>query len=197
MAASRENSLEDLAEGLARGDRAVLARAITLMESKRADHRATARDLLRGAMPRTGAAIRVGITGVPGVGKSTAIDSLGALLTGQGRKVAVLAVDPSSSRTGGAILGDKTRMARLSADARRLHPPLPVLRHPRRRGREDRETTLLLRGGGIRRDPGGDGRRRAVGNGGRRPHRLLPRPDAPGRGDELRASRRASWSSRT
>jgi LAO/AO transport system kinase len=101
-------------EALLAGNRAALARAITLIESKRPDHRAAARDLLDRVMPKTGGAIRVGITGVPGVGKSTAIDSLGSRLIAAGHRVAVLAVDPSSSRTGGAILGDKTRMARLA-----------------------------------------------------------------------------------
>ena len=105
-----------LAERLIAGDRAALARAITLVESKRADHRAQARDLLQSILPRTGKAMRVGITGVPGVGKSTTIDMLGSNLTEAGNRVAVLAVDPSSTRTGGSILGDKTRMQRLAAD---------------------------------------------------------------------------------
>jgi LAO/AO transport system kinase len=113
------------AEAIVQGDRAALARAITLMESRRADHRATARALLQELMPRTGRAVRVGITGVPGVGKSTAIDTLGSTLTGQGHKVAVLAVDPSSTRTGGAILGDKTRMAKLSGDPNAFIRPSP------------------------------------------------------------------------
>ncbi|MET0427306.1 MAG: methylmalonyl Co-A mutase-associated GTPase MeaB, partial [Microvirga sp.] len=113
------------AEAVAGGDRAALARAITLMESRRPDHRAAARALLHGLMPRTGEAVRVGITGVPGVGKSTAIDTLGSRLTARGHKVAVLAVDPSSTRTGGAILGDKTRMARLSADPNAFIRPSP------------------------------------------------------------------------
>lgn len=112
-------------EALASGERAALARAITLVESRRADDRAAARSLLDGLMGRTGAAVRVGITGVPGVGKSTLIDALGTRLTGQGRRVAVLAVDPSSSRTGGAILGDKTRMARLAADPAAFVRPSP------------------------------------------------------------------------
>src|ERR687893_738287 len=98
-------------EAVAGGDRAALARAITLMESRRPDHREAARALLQELMPRTGHGVRIGITGVPGVGKSTAIDTLGSMLTGNGHKVSVLAVDPSSTRTGGAILGDKTRMA--------------------------------------------------------------------------------------
>jgi len=97
------------AEAIVAGDRAALARAITLMESRRTDHRAAARALLQELMPRTGRAVRVGITGVPGVGKSTTIDTLGSMLTARGHRVAVLAVDPSSTRTGGAILGDKPR----------------------------------------------------------------------------------------
>jgi LAO/AO transport system kinase len=112
-------------DALLRGDRAALARAITLIESKRADDRAAARRLLDGVMARAGCGIRVGITGVPGVGKSTLIDTLGSTLTAQGHRVAVLAVDPSSSRTGGAILGDKTRMARLAADPNAFIRPSP------------------------------------------------------------------------
>lgn len=112
-------------EGVLAGDRAALARAITLVESKRADHRALARTLIEAIMPRTGGAIRVGITGVPGVGKSTMVDALGSLLIRAGHRVAVLAVDPSSTRTGGAILGDKTRMARLATDPGAFIRPSP------------------------------------------------------------------------
>ncbi len=104
-----------LASAIRAGDRAALARGITLIESRRADHQAQARDLVQALLPATGQAVRVGITGSPGVGKSTTIDALGMFLIGRGRKVAVLAVDPSSARTGGSILGDKTRMTRLSA----------------------------------------------------------------------------------
>src|SRR5271157_1573266 len=86
------------------GDRAVLSRAITLIESKRADHRRTAAALTQAILDATGKAVRVGITGAPGVGKSTTIDALGTILTGKGNKVAVLAVDPSSRRTSGSIL---------------------------------------------------------------------------------------------
>jgi LAO/AO transport system kinase len=114
-----------LFERLRRGDRAALARAITLIESTRADHRPRARDLIALALPESGKSIRVGITGVPGVGKSTAIDTLGTNLTAAGHKVAVLAVDPSSTRTGGSILGDKTRMERLSADRGAFIRPSP------------------------------------------------------------------------
>ncbi len=105
-----------LAKDLRAGSRAALARAITLIESRRGDHQAAARDLVQALLPDTGNAIRVGITGSPGVGKSTTIDVLGMYLIEQGHKVAVLAVDPSSSRTGGSILGDNTRMALLSAE---------------------------------------------------------------------------------
>src|SRR5215207_4973849 len=113
------------AQAVQSGDRAALARAITLMESRRADHREAACALLQELMPRTGRAVRVGITGVPGVGKSTAIDTLGSQLTAKGHRVAVLAVDTSSTRTGGAILGDKTRMARLAADPNAFIRPSP------------------------------------------------------------------------
>jgi LAO/AO transport system kinase len=120
-----DRSTGDLAERVLSGDRASLARAITLIESRRADHRAEAGALLQRLLPHTGRAIRVGVTGVPGVGKSTTIDTLGSNLTAAGRRVAVLAVDPSSSRTGGSILGDKTRMSRLSVDRNAFIRPSP------------------------------------------------------------------------
>ena len=121
---TRARAEPDIAKLLG-GDRAALARAITLIESRHPEDRAAARRLLDVVMPRTGRAIRVGITGVPGVGKSTLIDVLGGNLTADGLKVAVLAVDPSSTRTGGAILGDKTRMARLAADPNAFIRPSP------------------------------------------------------------------------
>jgi LAO/AO transport system kinase len=122
---SRNLPPSDLVRGIRAGDRATLARAITLIESKRTDHRKTAHHLVQELLPQTGKAVRLGITGAPGAGKSTTIDVLGTYLTSKGHKVAVLAVDPSSTRTGGSILGDKTRMARLSADPNAFVRPSP------------------------------------------------------------------------
>jgi LAO/AO transport system kinase len=118
--------VEALVAGVVAGDRTALGRAITLVESTRADHREAAQRMLLDLLPRTGGAIRLGITGVPGAGKSTFIDALGTMLTDQGHRVAVLAVDPSSSRTGGSILGDKTRMQRLSVDPNAFIRPSPT-----------------------------------------------------------------------
>jgi len=129
MAARAHTSEADvarLAQALRAGNRAQLARAITLIESRRADHQQTARQLVQMLLPATGQAVRVGITGTPGVGKSTTIDALGSFLTQQGRKVAVLAVDPSSTRSGGSILADKTRMPRLAADPNAFVRPSPA-----------------------------------------------------------------------
>jgi len=118
--------IKAVAKDLRAGHRAALARAITLIESRRGDHQAAARGLVQALLRETGKAIRVGITGSPGVGKSTTIDALGMYLIERGHKVAVLAVDPSSARTGGSILGDKTRMARLSASERAYIRPSPA-----------------------------------------------------------------------
>lgn len=115
-----------LAAGVRAGDRASVARAITLVESRRAEHRTLAQELLRDLLPDTGNAVRVGISGVPGVGKSTFIDALGNDLLAAGHRVAVLAVDPSSRRTGGSILGDKTRMGRLAVSPDAFVRPSPA-----------------------------------------------------------------------
>ncbi|WP_142020550.1 methylmalonyl Co-A mutase-associated GTPase MeaB [Bosea vestrisii] len=141
--------IETLADAILAGERAALARAITLTESRRADHREQAQALIQRLLPQTGRAIRVGITGVPGVGKSTAIDALGSQLTEKGHKVAVLAVDPSSTRTGGSILGDKTRMARLSVDPNAYIRPSPSSGTLGGVAAKTRETMLLCEAAGF------------------------------------------------
>jgi LAO/AO transport system kinase len=120
------SDIKALAKELRAGHRAALARAITLVESRRSDHQAAARELVQALLPDTGNGIRAGITGSPGVGKSTTIDALGMFLIARGHKVAVLAVDPSSARSGGSILGDKTRMAQLSASEKAYIRPSPA-----------------------------------------------------------------------
>jgi LAO/AO transport system kinase len=138
-----------LARKLRDGDRASLARAITLVESKRADHQLAAHRLVQELLPDTGKAVRVGITGSPGVGKSTSIDALGTYLTEKGHKVAVLAVDPSSSRTGGSILGDKTRMARLAVDPNAFIRPSPAAGSLGGVAAKTRETMLICEAAGF------------------------------------------------
>ncbi|QXV59830.1 methylmalonyl Co-A mutase-associated GTPase MeaB [Amycolatopsis sp. TNS106] len=138
-----------LAKGVLAGDRGLLSRAITLVESNRDDHRAQAQELLVELLPHAGGARRVGITGVPGVGKSTFIDQLGTDLTEAGHKVAVLAVDPSSTRTGGSILGDKTRMARLAVDPKAFIRPSPTSGTLGGVARATRETIVLMEAAGY------------------------------------------------
>jgi GTPase len=143
------HDVERLAREIRGGDRTVLSRAITLVESKRADHRHTAAALTQALLRETGNAVRIGITGAPGVGKSTMIDALGSMLTGQGRKVAVLAVDPSSRRTGGSILADKTRMAHLANDANAFIRPSPSSGTLGGVAAKTRETMLLCEAAGY------------------------------------------------
>jgi LAO/AO transport system kinase len=138
-----------LARRLRAGDRASLARAITLVESKRADHQQAAHRLVQELLAETGKAVRVGITGSPGVGKSTTIDALGTYLTGAGHRVAVLAVDPSSTRTGGSILGDKTRMARLANDQNAFIRPSPAAGTLGGVAAKTRETMLICEAAGF------------------------------------------------
>jgi LAO/AO transport system kinase len=147
--AARSPKVSDLAAGIRAGDRATLARAITLVESKRADHRKQAHHLVQELLPLSGRAVRLGITGAPGVGKSTTIDALGGALTAQGHKVAVLAVDPSSTRTGGSILGDKTRMARLANDPCAFIRPSPSSGTLGGVAAKTRETMLLCEAAGY------------------------------------------------
>jgi len=151
MAVSRQSSepTAKLAAGIRAGERATLARAITLIESKRADHRLQAHRLVQALLPATGKAVRLGITGAPGAGKSTTIDALGTYLTGKGHKVAVLAVDPSSTRTGGSILGDKTRMPRLAGDAHAFIRPSPSSGTLGGVAAKTRETMLLCEAAGY------------------------------------------------
>jgi LAO/AO transport system kinase len=131
------------------GERASLARGITLVESRRADHAKAAQELLQTLLPHTGKAVRLGISGVPGAGKSTTIDALGVHLTSLGHKVAVLAVDPSSTRTGGSILGDKTRMNRLATDANAFIRPSPSAGTLGGVAAKTRETMLLCEAAGY------------------------------------------------
>lgn len=126
MTADAPLTLDDYVAGIRRCDRTVIGKALTLVESTRLDHRELAQQLVAALLPFTGKAQRVGITGVPGAGKSTLIDTLGSHLTGAGHQVAVLAVDPSSTRSGGSILGDKTRMEKLSIDPQAFIRPSPT-----------------------------------------------------------------------
>jgi LAO/AO transport system kinase len=149
LASPPSPEIERLSRGLRAGDRTVLSRAITLIESKRSDHRRQATALMQALVENAGGAVRVGITGAPGVGKSMLIDALGSMLTAQGRKVAVLAVDPSSRRTGGSILADKTRMARLANDPNAFVRPSPSSGTLGGVAAKTRETMLLCEAAGY------------------------------------------------
>ncbi len=142
-------SVGELAEGVRAGERAAIARAITLVESRRADHREQSQLLLARLLPHTGAARRIGVTGVPGVGKSTFIDQLGVNLIAEGHRIAVLAVDPSSGKTGGSILGDKTRMTRLAVDEHAFVRPSPSAGTLGGVAKATRETMLVMEAAGY------------------------------------------------
>lgn len=146
---TRTMDVTEYSHGVLTGDRGTLSRAITLVESNRLDHRRQAQDLLVELLPHAGNAQRIGITGVPGVGKSTFIDNLGTYLTQAGYRVAVLAVDPSSTRTGGSILGDKTRMARLAVDPDAFIRPSPTSGTLGGVARATRETIVLMEAAGY------------------------------------------------
>src|ERR1700735_1226829 len=143
------SQIATLTNDLRAGHRAALARAITLIESRRSDHQAAARDLVQALLLETGKAIRVGITGSPGVGKSTTIDALGMFLIERGHRVAVLAVDPSSRRTGGSILGDKTRMVELGRNPSAFIRPSPTGGTLGGVTRRTRESILLCEAAGF------------------------------------------------
>jgi LAO/AO transport system kinase len=140
---------EEWVQGIRSGDRAVLGRAITLVESRKPGDRNRARELIAAIFPFTRDAHRIGITGVPGVGKSTFIDEFGTRLTAQGHRVAVLAIDPSSPRTGGSILADKTRMTRLSIDPNAFVRPSPTSGALGGVGNRTREALLLCEAAGY------------------------------------------------
>lgn len=141
--------LAELEEGVLSGDRGALSRAITLAESTRPEDSAQAQALIADLLPKTGGALRVGLTGVPGAGKSTAIEALGLWLVERGKKVAVLTIDPSSARTGGSILGDKTRMQKLSSSEDAYIRPSPSSGVLGGVARRTREALLLCEAAGY------------------------------------------------
>lgn len=142
-------SIEELEKGILAQDRGLISRALTLCESKLAEHRRMAEELLQRLMPYTGGSIRIGITGVPGVGKSTFIEAFGKHLIDNGKKLAVLAIDPSSGRNRGSILGDKTRMHDLSQDKRAFIRPSPSSGSLGGVARRTRESILICEAAGF------------------------------------------------
>ncbi len=142
-------TVDELYSGVRANDRATVARSITLVESRKAEHQKLAQELLHNLLPHSGAAQRVGISGVPGVGKSTFIETLGSWLADEGHAVAVLAVDPSSGRTGGSILGDKTRMDKLAANPHAFIRPSPSAGVLGGVARATRETMIVLEAAGY------------------------------------------------
>lgn len=136
-------------DGIIAGNRAMLARAITLIESTNAAHETLGQEVLQALLPRTGQSLRVGVSGAPGVGKSTFIEAFGRYLLNEGHRVAVLAIDPTSPRTGGSVLGDKTRMAELSRDTRAFIRPSPTIGNLGGVARRTREAMLLCEAAGF------------------------------------------------
>lgn len=145
----RSFTTEELAEGILRGDRTMLSRAITLVESLKSDDQKAASDIIARCLPHTGKSVRIGITGVPGVGKSTFIESFGSMLTAKGHRLAVLAIDPSSGRSKGSILGDKTRMEQLANDPNAFIRPSPSAGTLGGVARKSREAIFLCEAAGY------------------------------------------------
>lgn len=142
-------SAEEYVEGILKGDRVILSQAVTLVESARADHQEKAQKIIEKCLPYTGKSIRVGITGVPGAGKSTSIEAFGMHIIGTGKKLAVLAIDPSSERSKGSILGDKTRMEQLSIQENAFIRPSPSAGSLGGVARKTRETIVLCEAAGF------------------------------------------------
>lgn len=145
----RRLSLQEYVQGILRGERTILAKAITLIESTRPEDNSLAQEIIEACMSKAGRSLRIGITGVPGAGKSTFLEALGTRLVDSGMKVAVLAVDPSSERSGGSILGDKTRMERLSASENSFIRPTPSGGSLGGVARRTRETMILCEAAGF------------------------------------------------
>lgn len=142
-------SIDELVEGILKGDRTLLSRAITLIESSKKEHQEMAEKVIEACLPHAGKSFRLGITGVPGVGKSTFIESFGNLLIKEGHKIAVLAIDPSSSRTKGSILGDKTRMETLASNSNAYIRPSPTSGSLGGVAKNTRETIILFEAAGY------------------------------------------------
>lgn len=142
-------SVHEYCNGILQGNRTVLSRAVTLIESNKPDHQIVAQEIISHCLPFSGKSVRIGITGVPGAGKSTFIESFGTYLTSIGKKIAVLAIDPSSKRSGGSILGDKTRMEELSVDPNAYIRPSPSSGSLGGVARKTRETILLCEAAGF------------------------------------------------
>lgn len=145
----RALTVDDYAEGILKGDINILSQAITLVESSKTEHQLIAQEVIKKCLPSSGGAVRIGITGVPGAGKSTFIESFGKYLTAQGHKIAVLAIDPSSERSKGSILGDKTRMEELACDPHAYIRPSPSAGSLGGVARKTREAMILCEVAGF------------------------------------------------
>ena len=144
-----KHTLSEYVEGILKGDIALLSQAVTLVESVKPEHRQFAQEIIEQCLPYTGQSVRIGFTGIPGAGKSTSIDTFGMHLVRQGNKIAVLAIDPSSERTKGSILGDKTRMEALSREKNAFIRPSPTAGSAGGVARKTRETIILCEAAGF------------------------------------------------